>query len=144
MSRCQDDFFPIPAWPGYSVSRLGQVRGKTGVLSCDAKSRVRLRNGQRYTLSYVGALMEQAGLLASPNGAPAATPAERPERENELLALRSERDDLKRQIDGLREELSAASETISRGRRLNGHLLALVRQHQGKPPQETVAREELA
>lgn len=121
------DFSPIPDWPGYSVSRLGQVRSKIGVLSCDAKGRVRLRNGQSYTLSYVGDLMAQAGLLANPDGAPAAPPELPPELEDELLSLRSERDALERQIDGLSEKLAAASETISRGRRLNGHLLALVR-----------------
>lgn len=125
-----DVFLPIPAWPGYSVSRLGQVRGKAGVLSCDAKGRVRLRNGQRQTSLYVGALMEQAGLLAPPHGAPAAPPELPPERENELLALRAERDALEQQVDGLRAELTAASETIARGRRLNGHLLALVRKQE--------------
>lgn len=148
MSTPPDVFLPIPAWPGYSVSRLGQVRGKTGVLSCDAKGRVRLRNGRRYTLSYVGALMELAGLLTPPDGEPP-RPELPPDREPELLALRSERDALERQIDGLRAELTAASETISRGRRLNGHLLALVRKpdeeaarpekHRAKPPRGAAA-----
>ncbi len=131
MSERRDDFFPIPAWPGYSISRLGQVRGKTGVLACDAKGRVRLRNGKRQSSVHVGDLMAQAGLLANPDGAPAAPPELPPALEDELLALRSERDALETQVNGLREELSAASETISRGRRLNRHLIALVRQHQG-------------
>lgn len=145
-----DDFFSIPAWPGYSVDRLGRVRGKTGMLACDAKGRVRLRNGKRYILSYVGDLMEQAGLLANPDGAPAASPELPPALEDELLALRSERDTLETQVNGLREELSAASETISRGRRLNGHLLALVRKqdeeaarpekHRAKNPRDAAAR----
>ena len=74
MSERRDDFFPIPAWPGYSISRLGQVRGKTGVLACDAKGRVRLRNGKRQSSVHVGDLMAQAGLLANPDGAPAAPP----------------------------------------------------------------------
>ncbi len=130
MSERRDDFFPIPAWPGYSVSRLGQVRGKTGVLACDAKGRVRLRNGKRQSSVHVGDLMAQAGLLANPDSA--APPELPPALEDELLALRSERDTLETQVNGLREELSAASETISRGRRLNRHLIALVRRQQAE------------
>lgn len=116
----EDTCLPIPGWPGYSVNRLGQVRSRFGVLACDAKGRVRLRNkaARRQSLFFTGELMGRAGLLAD-------SPADA--LEDELLAARRERDTLERRVAGLREELAAASDTIDRGRRLNGHLLALLR-----------------
>lgn len=143
-------FSPFPPGRATASTDSAGCAGKTGMLACDAKSRVRLRNGKRYTLSYVGDLMEQAGLLANPDGVPAASPELPPALEDELLTLRSERDTLETQVNGLREELSAASETISRGRRLNGHLIALVRKqdeeaarpekHRAKNPRDAAAR----
>lgn len=123
-----DAYLPIPGWPGYSVNRLGQVRSEYGVLSCDSKGRVRLRDkaSKRQSTLHVGALMELAGLLAEVDGSPAPDP----EWADELIALRRERDALERHVAGLREELDKAAITIARGRRLNGHLLALVRKQQ--------------
>ncbi|WP_165072772.1 hypothetical protein [Desulfovibrio sp. ZJ200] len=119
-------YLPIPGWPGYRVSRRGQVRSEYGVLTCDSKGRVRLRNKatRRQSLFFTGELMGLAGLLADSSGSPAPEPAD------ELLALRRERDALERHVAGLREELENASDTIARGRKLNGHLLALVRKRQ--------------
>lgn len=135
-----EDFTPIPAWPGYFVNRLGQVRSNFGTLTVDPKGRVRVRppGGKSARSVYVGELMAAAGFFLT------APPAASAEMEAEVAALRHERDILKRQVNGLRSQLAAASETIDRGRKLNGHLLFLVRKHQGKCPQETLAREELA
>lgn len=44
-----------------------------------------------------------------------------------MIALRRDRDTLERHVAGLREELDKASDTIDRGRRLNGLLMARLR-----------------
>lgn len=149
MNRLRDEFLPIPDWPGYAINRLGQVRGRCGQLSCDTKGRVRVRSkaAKRQAALHVGELMEMAGLLVNPDDAPAAPSDVPPELEEELLSLRHERDTLERQVDGLHSQLAAASETIDRGRKLNGHLLFLVRKHQGfnprppHPPSDSTADE---
>lgn len=128
--REEDAYLPIPGWPGYSVSRRGQVRSEFGVLACDSKGRVRLRNKatRRQSLFFTGELMELAGLLAHDADGPD------PDLEEELLAARRERDTLERHVAGLCEELAAASRSIDRGRRLNGHLMALLRKQQADDP----------
>lgn len=62
----EDAYLPIPGWPGYTVSWRGQVRSEFGVLACDSKGRVRLRNKatRRQSLFFTGELMDLAGLLA--------------------------------------------------------------------------------
>lgn len=124
-----EDFTPIPAWPGYFVNRLGQVRSSSGTLAVDPKGRVRVRppGGKSARSVYVGELMAAAGFFLP------AAPAVSAEMEAEAAALRHERDTLERQVDGLRSQLAAASESIERGRRLNGHLLFLVRKRNGEP-----------
>lgn len=121
-------YLSIPGWPGYMVNRLGQVRSDHGVLACDCKGRVRLRDkaSKRYNTFPVGALMEMAGLLTESAGSPD------PALEDELIALRRERDTLERHVAGLREEMDKAAETIARGRKLNGHLLALARRQKAQ------------
>lgn len=124
-----EDFTPIPAWPGYFINRLGQVRSNFGTLAVDPKGRVRVRppGGKSARSVYVGELMAAAGFFMP------AAPAVSAEMEAEAAALRHERDMLERQVDGLRSQLAAASESIERGRRLNGHLLFLVRKRNGDP-----------
>lgn len=124
-----EEFTPIPDGPDYAVNRLGQVRSRFGTLTVDPKGRVRVRppGGKSVRSVYVGELMAAAGFFMP------AAPAVSVEMEAEVAALRHERDMLEQQVDDLRSQLAAASETIDRGRRLNGHLLFLVRKRNGEP-----------
>ncbi len=124
-----EEFTPIPDWPDYAVNRLGQVRSRFGTLTADPKGRVHVRppGGKSARSVYVGELMAAAGFFIP------AAPAVSAEMEAEVAALRYERDMLEQQVDGLRSQLAAASEAIDRGRRLNGHLLFLVRKRNGEP-----------
>lgn len=124
-----EEFTPIPDWPDYAVNRLGQVRSRFGTLTVDPKGRVHVRppGGKNARSVYVGELMAAAGFFIP------AAPAVSAEMEAEVAALRYERDMLEQQVDGLHSQLAAASETIDRGRRLNGHLLFLIRKWTGEP-----------
>ena len=118
------DFLRIPEHPDYSVSPQGVVRSERSglVLSHDVRGRVRLRMGKRQVFCFVGDLMAMAGMFVAP--APMEGPADDPAKT-----------ELERRL-GL-------------ARRVNGHLLALIRQlraevaalakHKGKKAKPHVA-----
>ncbi len=117
MRDLSDGYTPIPDWPGYYVNRLGQVCSEYGILSCDSKGRVRLRNktANRQGAFYTGELMALAGLLVEPGQDKAE--ALMPDAESEVLALHEER-------DGLLQDLAKAERIIKNGRRLNAILMS--------------------
>lgn len=105
-----NDFFSLPSWPGYTVSRQGIVRGKIGPLSVDSSGRVSLREtgGKRFRKVYIGDALADAGLLAE------AQPPQAALVEAELAALRAER-------DAARSDLAALSGRIQEAQRVNRH-----------------------
>ena len=106
------DFTPIPDYPEYSISPLGQVRSERSglILSHDARGRVKIRAGKKYPSFFVGELLAMAGCLSSSPAlehAPAPLEAQAPVEDPRT-------DELERRL-GL-------------ARRVNAHLLALVAQ----------------
>jgi len=58
------DRYPMPEWPGYTVSADGVVFNKRGsALTHDALGRVALRNGNRMHRVHVGVCLQMAGLI---------------------------------------------------------------------------------
>ncbi len=100
------DFARIPEHPDYSVSPQGVVRSERSglILSHDVRGRVRLRVGKRQVFCFVGDLMAMAGMFATP--LQEAVPAE---------ALED-------------PEKAETERRLGLARRVNGHLLALIRQ----------------
>lgn len=105
-----NDFHPLPSWPGHTVSRQGIVRGKIGPLNVDSSGRVSLRDPHtnRPRKVYIGEALTDAGLL------PEAPQPQAALVEAELAALREER-------DAARNDLSALSGRIQEAQRVNRH-----------------------
>ena len=122
MSELPDGYTPIPDWPGYYVNRLGQVCSEYGDLTCDSRGKytLRHRSSKKQKKLHVGAIMELAGLLVSADSGQS-------QEDDEMAALRRECDALRAVEAELRTHLTIAEQTIARGRKLNGHLLHLVR-----------------
>lgn len=58
------DRYPLPEWPGYTVSADGVVFNKRGTaLTHDSQGRVALRNGNRMHRVHVGLCLQMAGLI---------------------------------------------------------------------------------
>ena len=103
------NFLPIPSYPGYSISPLGEVRSVSGyILIHAARGRVRLRAGKGGVSVYVGELLKDAGYY---RGAVAATRTGCAEWDKQRRALDKARkanalliglrDDLKRRLTAL-------------------------------------------
>lgn len=116
-------FLPLPGCPGYAVNRLGQVKGKSGLLSVDAQGRVNLRDGQskKYRKLYIGQLMDAAGLLKAA-GVPEPALVEA-----ELSALRQERDTARRELAALSGRVTEAQRVNRHNRSLNAALWCRLR-----------------
>ena len=113
---------PVEGWPGYYVNRLGQVCSENGDLTCDSSGKytLRHRSSRKQKKLHVGAIMELAGLLVSADSG-------QQQEDEEMAALRRECEALRAVEAELRAHLTIAEQTIARGRKLNGHLLYLVR-----------------
>lgn len=62
------DRYPLPEWPGYTVSVDGVVYNRRGTaLSHDSLGRVALRNGSRMFKAHVGKCLQMAGLIHAPH-----------------------------------------------------------------------------
>ena len=62
------DRYPLPEWPGYTVSVDGVVYNRRGTaLSHDTLGRVALRNGSRMGKAHVGKCLQMAGLIHAPH-----------------------------------------------------------------------------
>ena len=119
------ELYPVADWPGYSVNRLGQVFSEYGDLTCDSSGKytLRHRSGRKQKKLHVGAIMELAGLLVSADSG-------QQQEDEEMAALRRECEALRAVEAELRAHLAMAEQIIARGRKLNGHLLHLVRGRQ--------------
>ncbi|WP_411330125.1 hypothetical protein [Desulfovibrio desulfuricans] len=62
------DRYPLPEWPGYTVSADGVVYNKRGTaLTHDSLGRVALRNQGRLLRVHVGECLKMAGLIHAPH-----------------------------------------------------------------------------
>lgn len=118
-----NDFFSLPSWPGYTVSRQGIVRGKIGPLSVDSSGRVSLREtgGKRFRKVYIGDALADAGLLAEAQTQQAALV------EAKLAALREERDAARSDLAALSSRFQEAQRVNRYNRSLNAALWARLR-----------------
>ena len=107
------DFFDIPAYPGYQISPRGEVRSPRGfILSVASRGQVRIKVKGKIRLEYIGDLLAQA------------------------IQLRPHQD-AGQTADDMPADYSELKERIRLARKLNGHLLALVRRRQ---PETDVSR----
>jgi len=105
-------FIDMPNYPGYSISRRGEVRGPSGfILQVTNRGQVRIKKNGRVRLEYVCDLLLETILQ---------------EVQEDANKARAEAFQAHKVADKVKAEYNEIAERLRLARKLNGHLLAMI------------------
>jgi len=105
-------FIDMPNYPGYSISRRGEVRGPSGfILQVTNRGQVRIKKNGRVRLEYVCDLLLETMLQ---------------EVQEDANKARAEAFQAHKVADKVKAEYNEIAERLRLARKLNGHLLAMI------------------